>query len=388
MLTTPRWHNALVNNPTKPAARTSTDPVAPAMLDIVRGWYNRNFSDPQAVILSMVLLLAFAMLWFFGDILTPVLVALVLAYLFEGIVAIMVRWGAPRTLSVIIVLLLFIALSVVIVFGLLPVLSQQLTQMVRELPGMIAKGQEQLLRLPEMYPDVFTVEQITDLINEVRAEAGSVGQNILTFSVARLGTLVMITIYAVLVPFMVFFALKDKDKILSWASKFVPRRSELSFKVWRDVDQKMANYIRGKFIEIVIVWVASYVVFALMGLNYSLLLSALVGLSVIIPYVGAVVVTVPIVLIGFFQWGFTAQLGWLLLLYQIIQVLDGNVLVPLLFSEAVNIHPLAIIVAVLFFGGLFGVWGVFFAIPLATLIQAVLNAWPRQALTMADSEQT
>ncbi|MEE9336222.1 MAG: AI-2E family transporter [Granulosicoccaceae bacterium] len=374
-----------MNNPTSQSPQTTTDPVAPAMLDIIRDWYNRNFSDPQAVILSMVLLLAFAMLWFFGDILTPVLVALVLAYLFEGIVAIMVRWGAPRTLSVIVVLLLFIAFSLIIFFGLLPVLSQQLTQMVRELPGMIAKGQEQLLRLPEMYPDVFTAEQITDLINEVRAEAGSIGQNILTFSVGSLGTLVMITIYAVLVPFMVFFALKDKDKILAWANKFVPRRSELSFKVWRDVDQKMANYIRGKVIEIVIVWVGTYVMFALMGLNYSLLLSALVGLSVIIPYVGAVVVTVPIVLIGFFQWGFTAHLGWLLLFYQIIQVLDGNVLVPLLFSEAVNIHPLAIIVAVLFFGGLFGVWGVFFAIPLATLIQAVFNAWPRHGHRSADT---
>lgn len=348
------------------------------MRDIFRGWYNRNFSDPQAVILSLVLLVTFGLLWFFGDVLAPVLVALVLAYLFEGIVAIMVRWGAPRTLSVVLVLLLFIMLSLVVFFGVLPVLSQQLTQMVRELPGMIAKGQEQLLRLPQMYPEVFTVEQINEVISSVRAEAGDFGQKILSFSIARLGNLVMITIYAVLVPFMVFFALKDKEKLLAWANNFVPRRSELSFRVWRDVDQKIANYIRGKFIEIVIVWVASYVVFALMGLNYSLLLSALVGLSVIIPYVGAVLVTVPIAIIAFFQWGVSAQLGWLLLLYQIIQILDGNVLVPLLFSEVVNLHPLAIIVAVLFFGGLFGVWGVFFAIPLATLVQAVLEAWPRE----------
>ena len=59
-----------------------------------------------------------------------------------------------------------------------------------------------------------------------------------------------------------------------------------------------------------------------------------------------------------------------------IQFLDGNILVPLLFSELVNLHPVAIILAVLFFGGLWGVWGVFFAIPLATLISAVINAWP------------
>ena len=349
------------------------------MLDIIRDWYNRNFSDPQAVILALMLVALFGLLWLFGDILAPVVVALVLAYLLEGVVATTERWGVPRTLSVTIVLLLFVTLSLLVLFVLVPVLSQQLTQVVREVPGMIAKGQEQLLRLPELYPEVFTVEQINEMIGNFGNEVGNLGQTILSFSLARLGTIIVITVYVVLVPFMVFFTLKDKEKLLSWASIFVPKRSELSFQVWREVDQKMANYVRGKFVEIVIVWIASYIVFAVMGLNYSLLLSFCVGLSVIIPYVGAVAVTVPIALIAYFQWGFTAKLGYLLLVYQIVQILDGNVLVPLLFSEAVNIHPLAIIVAVLFFGGLFGLWGVFFAIPLATLIQAVLNAWPRNS---------
>lgn len=63
--------------------------------------------------------------------------------------------------------------------------------------------------------------------------------------------------------------------------------------------------------------------------------------------------------------------------YSVIQALDGNVLVPLLFSEAVNLHPIAIILSVLVFGGLWGFWGVFFAIPLATLVKALYNAWPR-----------
>jgi len=315
------------------------------MLDIIRDWYNRNFSDPQAVILALMLLVLFGLLWLFGDILAPVVVALVLAYLLEGVVATTERWGVPRTLSVTVVLLLVVTLSLLVLFVLVPILSQQLTQIVREVPGMIAKGQEQLLRLPELYPDVFTVEQINEMISNFGNEVGNFGQTILSFSLARLGTIIVITVYVVLVPFMVFFALKDKDKLMAWASYFVPKRSQLSLRVWREVDQKMANYIRG--------------------------------MSVIIPYVGALAVTVPIALIAYFQWGFTAKLGYLLLVYQIVQILDGNVLVPLLFSEVVNLHPLAIIVAVLFFGGLFGFWGVFFAIPLATLIQAVLNAWPR-----------
>jgi len=68
-------------------------------------------------------------------------------------------------------------------------------------------------------------------------------------------------------------------------------------------------------------------------------------------------------------------LGYIMLAYGLIQAIDGNVIVPLLFSEAVNLHPVTIIIAVIFFGGLWGFWGVFFAIPLATLVKAVINAW-------------
>lgn len=348
------------------------------MYDILRDWYDRNFSDPQAVALLILLLVLFGLVYFIGDIMAPVLVAIVLAYLLESVVKTMESWRLPRTLASLFVLALILALSVVVLFGLIPVLSQQTTSIVRETPGMIQNIQEQLLRLPQLYPDIFTVEQVNELIDSLRSELTSFTQSVLSFSLARLGTIVMIAVYVVLVPIMVFFALKDKDKLLGFAAKFMPKRRELTFQVWREVDKKIGNYIRGKFFEILIVWAVTYALFAIMGLNYSLLLSFLVGLSVIIPYVGAIAVTVPIALIGFFQWGFTPKLGYLLLAYQVIQILDGNVLVPLLFSEVVNLHPLAIIAAVLFFGGLFGLWGVFFAIPLATLVQAVLNSWPEE----------
>ena len=94
-------------------------------------------------------------------------------------------------------------------------------------------------------------------------------------------------------------------------------------------------------------------------------------------------VTVPVCLIALFQWGWSDQFIYLMAVYGIIQTLDGNVLVPLLFSEAVSLHPVAIICAVLLFGGLWGFWGVFFAIPLATLFKAVLDAWPRKQQVVA-----
>jgi putative permease len=101
----------------------------------------------------------------------------------------------------------------------------------------------------------------------------------------------------------------------------------------------------------------------------------------LIPYVGFIVTTIPVVLVGYFQWGgdggVTGQFAMMLYTYLMVQFIDGNILVPILFSEVVNLHPIAIIIAILFFGSIWGFWGVFFAIPLATLVNAIINAWPR-----------
>jgi putative permease len=348
------------------------------MLEPIREWYQRNFSDPQAVILALLLISAFMLIWLLGDILAPVMVALVFAYLLDGVVTAMQRYHIPRPLAASIVMLVFVFFCLIVLFGVVPLLSQQITSLIRELPNMIASGQKLLLRLPELYPAIFTTEQIEEIIATGQRQVGLYGQRFLSFSIASAINLFVLAIYVVLVPLIVFFTLKDKEKLLNWARGFMPNKSQLAEKVWDEADGKIANYIRGKVIEIAIVWVVTYIFFAILGLNYAVLLSALVGFSVIIPYVGAVVVTIPIALIAYFQWGFSAKFGYLLAGYQIIQILDGNVLVPLLFSEVVDLHPLAIIVSVLFFGGLWGLWGVFFAIPLASLTQAVLDAWPRQ----------
>ncbi len=347
------------------------------MLDVLRTWYRRNFTDPQAVILAILLIVGFSVIVFAGDLLAPVLVALVFAYLLEGIVAHLERWHMPRLAAVSLVLIAFLVLAVVVILGLIPLLSRQVISLVRELPSMIAQGQQALMQLPERYPALFTEEQIHNLIASLHSEIGEFGRAIVSVSLAQAVSLFSFAIYVILVPLLVFFILKDKDRMIAWLRRFLPKRRELAHKVWVEVNVKIGNYIRGKIIEIAIVWAASYITFSLMGLNYSLLLSFTVGMSVIIPYIGAIAATFPIAIIAYFQWGLAAEFWWLLLAYQIIQLLDGNVLVPVLFSEVVELHPVAIIVSLVFFGGIWGFWGVFFAIPLATLVHAVLKSWPR-----------
>ncbi|HDK38154.1 MAG TPA: AI-2E family transporter [Thiolapillus brandeum] len=348
-------------------------------MQLVLQWLRRTFSDPQLVVLLSLLLAGFVVIITMGNMLAPVLASIVIAYLLEGLVAPLQRLNVPRMVAVVLVFILFLIFLGLILFGLLPLLSRQVSQLVQQLPNMVTEGQQALMMLPEKYPELITVDQVQEVIATLGGEAGNIGQKVLSWSLASVVGVITLLVYLVLMPLLVFFFLKDKRLILDWFANLLPRDRKIAVHVWREVDAQISNYVRGKFWEIIIIWSASYVTFTFLGLQYAMLLGVLVGLSVIIPYIGATVVTFPVLLVGWFQWGWTADFGWLALAYFIIQALDGNVLVPLLFSEVVSLHPIAIIVAILVFGGFWGFWGVFFAIPLATLVNAVIQAWPSKA---------
>ncbi|MHC8291206.1 AI-2E family transporter [Pseudomonas sp. XS1P51] len=353
------------------------------MFKVLRDWIQRYFSDEEAVVLAVLLFLAFTAVLTLGGMLAPVLAGMVLAYLMQGLVVTLERLRMPGGVAVGLVFALFMGLLMVFIVVLVPLLWHQLITLFNELPGMLAKWQSLLLLLPERYPHLVSDEQVLQAIEVARGEIGKFGQWALTFSLSSLPLLVNIMIYLVLVPILVFFFLKDREMIGQWVRGYLPRERALITRVAHEMNRQIANYIRGKVIEIFICGGATYIGFVVLGLNYAALLALLVGVSVVVPYVGAVVVTVPVLLIALFQWGWSDQFIYLMAVYGIIQVLDGNVLVPLLFSEAVNLHPVAIICAVLLFGGLWGFWGVFFAIPLATLFKAVLDAWPRKEPVVA-----
>jgi len=345
-------------------------------MNILREWYDRHISDPQVVILAVLLVTGFAVMLTLGQMLAPVLAGVVIAYLLDGLVEKCQRLGSPRLPAVVLVFLLFMTLLVFVLIWLVPRLSYQVTQLVKQLPDIIALGQSLLLKLPEKYPNLFTAAQVSDLGATIRSEITNLSQHVLTWSVASVFGLMTLMVYIVLVPVLAFFFLKDKHRLLGWMSQHLPRQRRLVDEIARDVNLQVSNYVRGKVWEIFIVGAVSFATFTFMGLQYALLLSTMVGLSVVIPYIGAAVVTLPIAVIAWFQWGWSTEFGWILFAYGVLQALDGYLLVPLLFSEVVNLHPIAIIVAILVFGGLWGFWGVFFAIPLATLVSAVLNAWP------------
>ena len=349
------------------------------MVSILRNWVDRYFSDEEAVYLLVVLLSVGLVIVFFGGMLAPVLAAMVIAYLMQGLVSALERRGLRRMLAVGLVFTLFLGALIATLVVLLPMVWRQTVLLVRDqLPYVLKSGEAWLRELPQRYPEVVSIEQIDSIVSVIQHEVAEVGQGVLTLSLASIPGLVEVMVFLVLLPLLVFFFLKDKDAIVGWLMRFLPNRRRILSHVWQEMDGQIANYVRGKAVEILLVGSVTFVGFMLFGLNYAVLLSVLVGLSVVVPYIGATVVTLPVAAVAYVQFGWSGDFALVMVVYGIIQFIDGNLLVPLLFSEAVNLHPVAIITAILLFGGLWGLWGVFFAIPLATLIKAVINAWPSQ----------
>ncbi len=348
-------------------------------LEVIGGWINRYFSNEEAIYLVVLLAVSLIVLLTLGGILAPVLAGFVIAFLLQGFVERLTRWGVPRLLAVWTVFLLFGGGAVALVVVVAPLIWRQLYESVNAMPAVIDRLGEVLAGVSERYPGLFSPTAIDGWVATLNAQLTELGASALQGLVTQVPNVFASVIYLILLPLTVFFFLKDRDRIIARAVALLPSERPLLDRVGREMNVQIANYIRGKFLEIVIVGLASYVAFALLGLNYAALLGLMVGLSVLVPFIGAAVVTVPVAAIAFLQWGWSWEFAWLMAAYGVVQVLDGNVLVPVLFSEANDLHPIVIIVAVLAFGGLWGFWGVFFAIPLATLVKAILTAWPRQA---------
>ena len=348
------------------------------MFKFFKDWYESHLTDPNQVALALIILSITLITYILLSTVAPILVAIILAYMLEGVVGRINDYKQiKRETIVLIVYISFLAIAIITLFLLVPIMLDQLTLLIKTLPSMLERGKILLLDFTSNNNNFISEAQLTQIFSTLNSEISVAGRSLISYSLSSAGSIFAVMVYMLIVPILIFFFLYDKAQIHSWFKKFFPERLDLSKKAYAELDTKIGNYIRCKFIEIIIVWFASTLFFAVFGLNYALLLGFLCGLSVIIPYVGAIAVTIPILLVAYFQWGTSSEFWYIIVIHILIQVIDGNVVVPVLFSDAVNLHPLAILISILFFGTIWGIWGVFFAIPLAVLLNTLLNIWPR-----------
>ena len=344
-------------------------------LELIRSWFDRYLGESETVFLALSLLFVTVLILTLGLYLAPVLAGLVFAFALHGLVERCVRWKIPRLLSISLVMVLFLGAVIALVVGILPLVWTQLQQVIEGLPQFVQSVRVLFESLNSNYPDLVPQGVIDSVISTSQEKLTQWGAALLQTTVVQLPIVIGLLIFVVLTPITLFFFLKDHALMLQWFESLLPEERPRLEQIGTEMNYKITRYIRGKVLEIVIVGLVSYTAFELLSLDYAALLALLVGISVLIPFIGAALVTIPVLFVALFQFGMTAEFLYVVVIYTVIQVIDGNVLVPLLFSEAVDLHPVTIIVSVLAFGGLWGIWGVFFAIPLATFIKAIFEAW-------------
>ena len=351
------------------------------MIKHFNNFFKRIFSSEETVIFSLIIIFTIIIFSFFASILTPFIISIVVTHLLVGLQKKIESYNVSESIAKVLAFLVFIIIGAAIFIWLIPLIYGQLQSFVLDIPRLYDRFLEYISTMPSAFPELIDSEQISAFFQAVSLELSSITPNLVSSSIAGIQSTVSVLLYIMLFPILVYFFLFDRKNIIEGCLKIIPGDREMLSKVWSEMDIQLSNYVRGKVIEIVIIGIAAAILFASFGLNYGALLAVLVGLSVLIPFVGAFAVTVPVVIIGLLQFGLGTQFYLLIGLYLLLQFIDGNLLVPIIFSEAVKLHPVVIILAVFIFGSMFGFWGVFFSIPLATFIKAVWNSWPGFSLS-------
>ena len=347
------------------------------MSDPIR-WLKSRLSDPQILSLVGVGVLLSVSIVVFGKALGPFWTALMLAYFMEGFIGFLGRrLKVPRRIGFLLVFGLFLCVLLFFFIGVLPTWLGQLTRLLREIPGIIRSVGDLLERLQEEHARFFSENPyLTTLIERLTHEAQGLLERFTSKAlVTTIPGVINLGTYLLLTPILIFFLLKDKERHLSWLRKLAPqgRSATLLMQIVRDVDRQIGNLLRAKFIEVVLVGSVTWIVFYWLGFNYALLTGVLTGLSTLIPFLGMMLVAFPVVFLGFFQWGAGLGLLKIVLAYSIIQIIDGNLLAPVLLGESVRIHPVGVIVSVLICGSLWGIIGVFLAVPIAIIVKSLID---------------
>ncbi|MDC2994774.1 AI-2E family transporter [Gammaproteobacteria bacterium] len=343
------------------------------MINFLKNFFDKYFYDDEQYAALFILSIGIVILYFLGGIIAPVLVSILIAYILNGLMSFMEEKGNSRILALSVTLVVF-GLFYLSIFLFLPFLSRQILLLVSDIPQIYESVNTFLSSQLAGY--ALQSNQLDEVVINAFSYIPTLFQNALLQLNSGFSAVMNALLYLIIVPFLVFFLLKDRDIFMNYAEILLPKKKNLLTKIWKDLNIQLYGYLRGKGLEMIIVALVTGFVFYFQGVNYSIILAILVGLSVLIPYVGAILVTIPVVLIGLFQWGLDSNFYIFITSYLIIQALDGNVLMPLLLGREVKLHPVIIITAVLIFGGIWGFWGLLLAIPIATFLRAIMVAWP------------
>lgn len=304
------------------------------------------------------------------EVISPFLVAIIISYMLNPIVTRLVDRGVPRGVSVIIIYFVFFTLLAVILVNTIPIFINQLKQFVESLPTTIEQVEKLSKSLDDgarTMPDVIHKAIDTNLLRFEEAATAYI-----TNFLGSLGSTLGQLMTALVIPFVVFYMLKDLKVMERTVVMIFPSRHRKELiDLIKSIDEALGNYIRGQLIVMVAVGVLVYAGYLIVGMPYSLMLALIVAVTNIIPYVGPFIGAAPAIILAFTISPFMALK--VLIVNLIVQQLEGNLISPQIVSKSLNLHPLLIILAVLLGGEIGGILGLILAVPLVAVMKVVLE---------------
>jgi len=306
--------------------------------------------------------------------LAPFAAAFLLAYLLEPLCSLLERLGIPRVVASLMAIVLGTGLVVGLVAIGLPVLDREWAKIQARLPDLLAQAYglvyPPLASLGLPLDDTAALRQ--KLMDLLSGQTGAVSEKLLTTLQSGLHLLVSLLGWLVLVPVILFFLLKDWAQLLSKTLLLVPPRHQQAVReTGESIHLMLRSYLRGQALVMLALAVYYAVALLLAGLQSWLSIGLLSGLLVFIPYAGFALAALVATVSATLELGLWPGLLTVLVVYGLGQLLESFVLTPKLIGERIGLHPLAVIFALMFFGGLFGFLGVLLALPLAAVVVVI-----------------
>lgn len=332
---------------------------------------NSLIKNQQLMFLITVVAFGFFSLWVIGDYSSSILLSIVLAFLFRPLLIYLVQIGLPRNISVVITFVISLLAGVGFFLIFIPLFINEAQRYIQAIPNLQAVIEPVNNFFRDLNIPVDSLESVQSVISNF---AGFL-TNTISFGFSTVQDTANLFVGLLLVPVFLFFWLWDTETLSSGFSKLVPKKRKFLSKVWSETNTYFQDYFKGKFIEVLVVTVFGSLMFYLLGLNSPMLLGVTLGLSQLVPFFGPLFMTIPILIASLAQFGIDPWVLVILFAFAVLQFVDGNIFLPFLMSEVVKLPAIIALLSVFFFGAIFGIWGVFFSIPLASFIKSLLDNW-------------
>lgn len=311
---------------------------------------------------------------FFSTLFAPVLIAGFLYYILNPIVGLLMKTKMKRIWAVAIVLLLLVAALVWILLSVIPSLVQQISSLASNTPNFIRQVETWLSEVAQW--SVFKDVDINKYFEQLDISYGTIIQQFLSGLSNSLGSIVgtiaSATIVIITAPFILFYMLKDGEKLVPNIKRFFPeKRREQIVELLGQLNKTLANYISGQAIECLFVGTFTFLGYFALGVDYAFLFGVIAGLTNLIPYLGPYLGLAPAFLVTVFNDPFKALLCCGVVL--IVQQLDGNIIYPNVIGKSLKIHPLTIIIVLLVAGNIAGLLGIFLGVPFYAICKTIIS---------------